>query len=116
MRADFQPHVHAEIRQRIHRRGKLHGLPHASAPMDGAARFTGATPAGDRAEERHRLRLRLEIGQRLLQFFGSGPHERMMERMIDPHESREDALRLQLGEHRLQRNARARPASANAAR
>ncbi len=30
-----------------------------------------------------------------------------MERMIDPHEPREDALRLQLGEHRLERKARA---------
>ena len=31
-----------------------------------------------------------------------------MKRMIDPHESREDALRLQFGDHRLERNARAR--------
>ena len=30
-----------------------------------------------------------------------------MERMIDPHEPRENALRLQFGEHRFQRKARA---------
>ena len=63
MRADFQPHVHAEFRQRIDRRRKLHGLPHASSPVGGAARFARATPAGDGAEKRDRLGLRHEIGQ-----------------------------------------------------
>ncbi len=39
MRADFQPHIHAEIGQRIDRRRKLHRLPHAASPVDGVARF-----------------------------------------------------------------------------
>ena len=56
MRADFQPHVHAEIRERIHRRRKLHGLPHAASPMLGVARFAGAAFAGDGAEKRDRVR------------------------------------------------------------
>ena len=39
MRADFQPDIHAEFRQRIHRRRELHRLPHAAAPVGGVARF-----------------------------------------------------------------------------
>ena len=40
----------------------------------------------------------------------------MMEGMIDAHEAREDALRLQFGEHRFERNAARRPGSASAGR
>ena len=51
--------------------------------------------------------LRHEIGERFLEFLGGRLHQRMMEGMIDADEPREDALRLQLGEHRFERNARA---------
>ena len=107
MGADFQPNVHTEFRQRMDRRRELHGLPHASSPVDGAARFARATPAGNGAEKRDRVGLRHEIGECFLEFFGGRLHQRMMEGMIDPDESGEDALRLHLGEHCFERNARA---------
>ncbi len=58
MRADFQPHIHAEVGERIDRRDKLHGLPDAAAPVGGGAVVPGAALAGHGAEERNGLRLR----------------------------------------------------------
>src|SRR5829696_4596790 len=72
--------------------------------MGGATRFARAAFTSDGAKKWNRFRLWLEVGDRGLEFLGSGPHERMMERMIDTHEAREDALRFQFGKHCLQRN------------
>ena len=59
MRADFQPDIDAEVRQRVHGGRELHRLPHPSPPVRGVARLAGAPLAGHRAEKRHRFRLRL---------------------------------------------------------
>ena len=104
MRADFQPHIHAEIRERTHRRGKLHRLAHTASPMLGAAGFARAAFAGDGAEKWDCVRLWFEVGNRDFEILGRGPHERVVERMIHAHEAREDALRLEFGEHRFERN------------
>src|SRR5436190_19428060 len=106
MRADFQPDVHAEVRQRIDRRRKLHRLPHASSPVEGAARFARATCASDSTEKWNRVGLWHEIGECVLQLFGGRLHQRVMEGMIDTYESSEDALGLHRGEHCFGRNAR----------
>jgi hypothetical protein len=55
----------------------------------------------------NRVGLRHEIGECFLEFFGGRLHQRVMEGMIDADESSEDALRLHLGEHCFERNARA---------
>ena len=73
--------------------------------MRGVAGFTRAPVTGDGAKKGHRVRLRLEIGERFPQRLGGRLHERMVERMINAHEPGEDTLRLEFGKHRFQRNA-----------
>jgi len=97
MRADFQPHVDAEIRQRIDGRRKLHRLPHSLAPILSDARRARAPLARHCAKKRNRLRLRREIGQRFFQRLGSRFHHGMMVGMVHPHQTGKDPLRLQLG-------------------
>ena len=63
MRADFQPHVHAEVRQRAHGRGETHRFANATAPVRGVARFAGATFAGHGAEKWNVARLRFKFGE-----------------------------------------------------
>ena len=108
MGVEFQPDVNAEFRQRIHRRSKTHRLANAAGPVGGITRFARAALAGHRAEKRDGSRLRFQIGQRLFQSLSGRSHERMMKRMIDPHESRKCALRLELGGDRFERNSRTR--------
>ncbi len=108
MRIELKPDVHVEIRQRAHGGGKTYGLANAARPIGGIARFAGTAIACYRAEEWDCARLRFEIGERRFQSLRRRSHERMMERMIDPNESRKRALRFQFGGHRLERNARTR--------
>src|SRR6187549_3583539 len=108
MRAYFQPYIDAEVRQLIDCCGKLHGLPHASPPVNGGAGFARATPAGDGAEERYRVGVWCEIGECFLEFLGRWLHQRVMKGMIDTDKPSEDSLRLHLGQHCFERNARTR--------
>ena len=52
--------------------------------------------------------LRFQIGERGFQRLRRRLHQRMMKWMIDPHEPRKRALRLEFGGHRFERNARPR--------
>src|SRR5260370_32016842 len=96
---EFDPNIHAEIRQRAYRGGKTHGLANAAAPIGGIARFAGTAIACHRAEKWNFVRLRFEIGERSFQRLRRRSHDRMMERMIDPNQSRKPALRLELGSY-----------------
>ena len=68
MRANFQPDVHAEIRERLHRR--LANCARAAArraPVGRVARFARAAIAAHRAEKRDGIGQRTQLLQRLLQ-------------------------------------------------
>src|ERR1700719_2753601 len=108
MSIQLQPNLHAEVRQRASRERKPYWLANAACPIGGIARFAGTAVARHCAEKWSFARLWFEIGQRSFQGLRRRSHERMMERMINPNESRKRALRLELGRHRLQRNARTR--------
>src|SRR5438270_10168263 len=106
MRAELQPNVHAKLGDCVDRRRKLDRLPDSASPMRRITRIAVETAARNRAEEWDVFRLRSKIGQRILERIRRRLHHRMMEWMIDPHESREHALRFQFGEHRFDRASR----------
>ena len=70
--------------------------------MPSVAGFAGTSFAAHRAEKRNRFGFRLEIGERRFQCRRRRLHHRMMKWMIDAHETRERALRFELGRHRLE--------------
>src|SRR6202045_1667087 len=51
MSIEFEPNIHAEIRQRAYRGGKTYGLANAASPVGGIARFAGTAIACHRAEK-----------------------------------------------------------------
>src|SRR5436189_6257067 len=108
MRIKFQPYVHAEIRQRAHRRSKTDRRANAACPVGGIARFASATLPRHRAEEWDGVGLRPEAGQLSFQRLRGRSHQRMVKRMIYPNESGKGTLRLEFRCHRLERKARAR--------
>src|SRR5688572_24657688 len=99
MRAEFQPDIHSEIRERIDRRSKLHWLANSASPVSRIATRARTLLPADRTKERRRLRLRLQIREGLLQRLRRRLHQGMMERMIHAHEPGENAFRLKLREH-----------------
>ncbi len=106
MRAELEPHVHAEVGERGHGGRKLHRLPNAATPMLGGAGFARATRAGDRAEKWDASRPRREVGQCGFEGLRGRLHERMVKRMIDADKAHEDVLRLQFGGDGLERRTR----------
>src|SRR6202043_3499883 len=108
MRVEFQPNVYAKVGQSAHGRGKTHRLANAASPIGGIARFAGTAITCHRAEKWNFVRSRFEIGERSFQRLRRRSHERMMERMIDPNESRKRALRLEFRSYGLERNTRTR--------
>ena len=114
MRPDLQPDVDAEIRQRRHRGREVHRLPDAARPM---LRRRTPRPAHCRPVTVLKNGTVSGCGCRSASASSSaaaaGSHERMMKRMIHPHQARKDALRLQFGQHRLERKLRSRPGSAS---
>src|SRR6202030_3919920 len=106
MSIEFEPNIHAEIRQRAYRGGKTYGLANAASPVGGIARFAGTAIACHRAEKWNFVRLRFEIGERSFQRLRRRSHEGMRGRMLDRNESRTRAL-----SHELRSMAHDRPPS-----
>ena len=91
MRADFQPGIHAELRERSDRGSKLHRLPHAARPVRGIARFPCEPPTADGAKKRYGFGFRRQIRQRRLECVGGGLHHRMMKGKTHLQEPRKNA-------------------------
>src|ERR1043166_1670175 len=107
MRVQFQPHVHAEIRERAHGRRKTDRLPKAPRPAGGDPRPPLPTLPRHGAKEWDRAWLRPDVGEFRFQGLRRRPHERVVKRMIDLYESGKGALRLEFDGHRLKRKPRA---------
>src|SRR4051794_24038465 len=98
VRAELQPDVHTKLGDGIDCRRELDRLPDSASPMRSVARIPVETVAGDGAKERNFFGLRRQVGKRIFKCVRSRLHHRVMERMIDPDKSCEDALRLEVGE------------------